>query len=78
MLLRQPRSFLLPTHVLVLYDLSYVFGVTCDASMSGIGSTLNQNGHCIEYFSGKLKQPQVKHLTSCAKLYVVVHTLDYW
>lgn len=50
-----------PTYapVLVLPHWSHIFEISCDTSKTGIGVILSHNNHHIEFFSEKVKQPQV-------------------
>lgn len=64
--------------VLALPDCSQVYEVTCIARNSGIGATLNENGHPIGYFHEKLKQAQLNYSIYDAELYVVIRALDHW
>ena len=64
--------------VLQLPDFSKVFEVACDASNVGIGGVLNQEGHTIAFFIGKLNEAKQKYSVYDKEFYVVVQALRYW
>ena len=54
------------------------FIVVTDASSSGIGAALMQNGHPIGFESRKLKPNEANYSVYDKELLAIVHALDIW
>ena len=59
-------------------DIDRPFDVYCDASKTGLGCVLMQDGHVIAYASPQLKKHEVNYPTHDLELAIVVHTLKIW
>jgi hypothetical protein len=64
--------------VLAQPDIEKPFDVYCDASDTGIGGVLMQDGHTIAYASRQLRCHEEHYPTLDLELLAVVHTLKVW
>jgi hypothetical protein len=64
--------------VLVLPDVHKPFSVYCDASYTGLGCVLMQEGKVVAYLSRQLKVHEKNYPTHDLELAVVVHALKTW
>jgi hypothetical protein len=64
--------------VLTLPDITRSFDVYCDASHSGLGCVLMQDGKVVSYASKQLKKHKENYPTHDLELAVVVHALKIW
>jgi hypothetical protein len=64
--------------VLVLPDVHKPFSVYCDASYTGLGCVLMQEGKVVAYSSRQLKVHEKNYPTHDLELAVVVHALKTW
>jgi hypothetical protein len=64
--------------VLVLPDVHKPFSVYCDASYSGLGCVLMQEGKVVAYSSRQLKVHEKNYPTHDLELAAVVHALKTW
>jgi hypothetical protein len=62
--------------LLQLFDFSKTFELECDASGTGIGDVLLQEGKPIAYFSEKLSGPSLNYSTYDKELYALVRVLE--
>jgi hypothetical protein len=72
------KKLLTTTPVLAQPDIERLFDVYCDASGTGIGGVLMQDGCAIAYSSRQLRCHEEHYLTHDLELLVVVHTLKVW
>jgi hypothetical protein len=68
------------THALLLQllNLGKTFELECDASGTGIGGVLLQQGKLVAYVSEKLSGPSLNYSTYDKELYALVRVLDTW
>jgi ribonuclease HI len=64
--------------VLVLSDVHKPFSVYCNASYTGLGCVLMQEGKVVAYLSRKLKVHEKNYPTHDLELVAVVHALKTW
>jgi hypothetical protein len=72
------RQHLTSAPVLVQLDNSKPFEVFCDASGTGLGCVLMQEGRVIAYASRALRPHEINYPTHDLKLAAVVHALKMW
>jgi hypothetical protein len=72
---RTLRTLLTSAHVLAQPDIEKLFDVYCDASGTGLGCVLMQEGRVIAYASRWLRKHEVNYPTHDLELAVVVHAL---
>jgi hypothetical protein len=66
------------TLVLAQPDIGKTFDVFCDASGSGLGCALMQEGRVIAYASRELRRHEEHYPTHDLELAAVVHALKIW
>ena len=64
--------------ILRIADPNKEFNVCTDACKDGLGGVLTQEGHIIEYESGKLKIHEKNYATYDLELAAVIHALKMW
>jgi hypothetical protein len=74
----QLKVLLTTSPVLAQSDIEKPFDVYCDASGSGLGCVLMQEGQVIAYASRKLRQHEEHYPTHDLELAAVVHGLKIW
>jgi len=72
------RKLLTTAPVLAQPNIEKPFDVFCDASKSGLGCVLMQDGRVIAYASRQLRKHEVNYPTHDLELAAVVHTLKIW
>jgi len=72
------RKLLTTAPVLAQPNIEKRFDVFCDASKSGLGCVLMQDGRVIAYASRQLRKHEVNYPTHDLKLAAVVHALKIW
>jgi hypothetical protein len=72
------RQHLTSAPVLVQLDNSKPFEVFCDASGTGLGCVLTQEGRVIAYASRALRPHEINYPTHDLELAAVVHALKIW
>jgi hypothetical protein len=72
------RTLLTSAPVLAQPDIKKPFDVYCDASGTGLGCVLMQEGRVIAYASRQLQKHEVNYPTHDLELAVVVHALKIW
>jgi hypothetical protein len=72
------KKFLTSAPVLAQPDIEKPFDVYCDASTTGLGCVLMQDGRVIAYASRQLKKHEVNYPTHDLELVAVVHALKIW
>jgi hypothetical protein len=74
----QLKVLLTTAPVLAQSDIEKPFDVYCDASGSGLGCVLMQEGRVIAYASRQLRRHEEHYLTHDLELAAVVHALKIW
>ena len=72
------RHLLTTAPVLAQPDIEKPFDVFCDASGTGLGCVLMQEGRVIAYASRQLRKHEANYPTHDLELAVVVHALKLW
>jgi hypothetical protein len=72
------KKLLTTAPVLAQLDIEKLFDVYCDASGTGIGCVLMQDGRVIAYASRQLKRHEEHYPTHDLELAAVVHALKIW
>jgi hypothetical protein len=72
------KKLLTTAPVLAQPDIEKSFEVYCDASGTGIGRVLMQDGRAITYASRQLRCHEENYLTHDLELLTVIHTLKVW
>ena len=72
------RKLLTTAPVLAQPDIEKPFDVFCDASKTGLGCVLMQEGRVIAYASRQLRKHEVNYPTHDLELATVVHALKIW
>ncbi|WVZ81092.1 hypothetical protein U9M48_028511 [Paspalum notatum var. saurae] len=72
------KKLLTSAPVLAQPDVTKPFDVYCDASGSGLGCVLMQEGRVIAYASSQLRKHEVNYATHDLELPAVVYTLKKW
>ena len=75
---RTLRKLLTTAPVLAQPNIEKPFDVFCDASKSGLGCVLMQDGRVIAYASRQLRKHEVNYPTHDLELAAVVHALKIW
>jgi hypothetical protein len=72
------KKFLTSASILAQPDIDRPFDVYCDASKTGLGCVLMQEGWVIAYASRQLKKHEVNYPTHDLELAAVEHALKIW
>jgi hypothetical protein len=72
------KKLLTTAPVLAQPDIEKLFDMYCDASSTGIGGVLMQDGHAIAYALRQLRRHEEHYPTHDLELLAVVHTLKVW
>ena len=72
------KKLLTSAPILAQPDTSKPFDIYCDASGSGLGCVLMQDGCVIAYASRQLRKHEINYPTHDLELAVVVHALKIW
>jgi hypothetical protein len=72
------KKLLTTAPILAKSDIEKSFDVYCDASGTGIGGVLMQDGRVIAYASRQLRRHEEHYPTHDLELLAVVHTLKVW
>ena len=72
------KHFLTSAPILTQLDIDRPFDVYCDASRTGLGCVLMQDGRVIAYASRQLKNQEMNYPTHDLELAAVVHALKIW
>jgi hypothetical protein len=71
------KKFLTSVHVHAQPDIDRPFDVYCDASRTGLGYVLMQDGRVITYTSRQLKKHEVNYPTHDLELAAIVHAQKF-
>lgn len=72
------KTALMHTPVLTLPDFTKVFVIQTDASNTGIGAVLLQEGHPISYFSKPLAPSLRQSSAYCREMYAITESVKKW
>ena len=72
------KKYLTSAPVLAQQDIDRPFDMYCDASRTGLGCVLMQDGRVIAYASRQLKKHELNYPTHNLELAAVVHALKIW
>jgi hypothetical protein len=72
------KKLLTTAPVLSQPDIEKSFDVYCDASVTGIGIVLMQDGRAVAYASRQLRRHEEHYPTHDLELLAIVHTLKVW
>ncbi|KAK1650794.1 hypothetical protein QYE76_068599 [Lolium multiflorum] len=75
---QQLKSRLTTAPILIMPDIAKPFDVYCDASKTGLGCVLMQEGKVVSYLSRQLKQHEQNYPTHDLELAAVVLALKVW
>ncbi|KAK1683988.1 hypothetical protein QYE76_044836 [Lolium multiflorum] len=75
---QQLKSRLTTAPILIMPDITKPFDVYCDASKTGLGCVLMQEGKVVSYLSRQLKQHEQNYPTHDLELAAVVLALKVW
>ncbi|WVZ51732.1 hypothetical protein U9M48_002847 [Paspalum notatum var. saurae] len=75
---RTLKKLLTSAPVLAQPDINKPFDVYCDASSSGLGCVLMQDGRVIAYASSQLRKHEVNYHTHDLELLAIVYALKKW
>ncbi|KAK1683712.1 hypothetical protein QYE76_044560 [Lolium multiflorum] len=75
---QQLKSRLTTASILIMPDIAKPFDVYCDASKTGLGCVLMQEGKVVSYLSRQLKQHEEDYPTHDLELAAVVLALKVW
>ena len=72
------RKRLTSAPILTFPDITRSFDIYCDASRSGLGCVLMQDGKVVSYASKQLRKHEVNYPTHDLEFAAVVHALKIW
>jgi ribonuclease HI len=75
---RTLRKLLTTAPILAQLDIEKPFDMFCDASKTGLGCVLMQDGRVIAYASCQLRKHEVNYLTHDLEFAAVIHALKIW